>query len=112
MRKPKALGYVRKDVSGVRQRWDEAQVRSLAHRFGYFLHKTVAFGSYVDDPVGELMCVIKRADAEAVFVPNLEHFDGCVPRSLVAVADVVTVVPRYTYARWATGALPTEIDGV
>lgn len=112
MRKSKALGYVRKDVSGVRQRWDEQQIRSLAGRFGYFLHKTVVFGSYIDDPVGELMCVVERTEAEALFVPSLEHFDGCVPRALVSVADVVTVVPRYTYARWATGALPTEFDGV
>lgn len=112
MRKPRALGYLRKDKSGVRQRWDEEQIRSLADRFGYFLHKTVVFGLAVDDPVGELVCVVERADAEAVFVPSLEHFDGCVPRALVSVADVVTVVPRYTYARWATGALPTELDGV
>lgn len=111
MTKSMALGYLRKDKSGVRQQWDEAQMLSLAWRFGYFLHKTVVFGPFVEDPIGELVCVVERVGAEAVFVPSAEHFDGCVPRSLVSVVDVVTVVPRYTYARWATGALPPELDG-
>jgi hypothetical protein len=31
---PTAIGYVRKDISGTRQQWDETQVRSLARRLG------------------------------------------------------------------------------
>ncbi|MGW4248876.1 hypothetical protein ACWELQ_41055, partial [Nocardia sp. NPDC004722] len=41
-----------------------------------------------------------RLDAEAVFVPSLEHFEeGEVPGSLVQKLDVVTVHPETTYAR-------------
>ncbi|WP_245547108.1 hypothetical protein [Nocardia brevicatena] len=46
-----------------------------------------------------------------MFVPGLEHFDGIVPRTLVSIADVITVNPAYTYARWSNGCLPAEVDG-
>ncbi|WP_040832882.1 hypothetical protein [Nocardia brevicatena] len=111
MTKPKALGYLRKDKSGIHQQWDEAQMRALAQRFGYSLAKTIVFGEFTEDPVGELVSAVQRAGADAVFVPSLEHLDGIAPRSLVAVADVITVSPQHTYARWSTGQLPAEVDG-
>ncbi|WP_040840271.1 hypothetical protein [Nocardia brevicatena] len=111
MTRPKALGYLRRDKSGVHQQWDEAQIRALAHRFGYELCKTIVFGPNAEDPIGELVHAIGRAEAEALFVPGLEHFDGIVPRTLVSVADVITVTPQRTYARWSTGQLPAELDG-
>ncbi|WP_245546919.1 hypothetical protein [Nocardia brevicatena] len=111
MTKPKALGYVRKDKSGIHQQWDEAQIRSLVQRFGYELCKTIVFGEFTEDPIGELVHAIGRAEAEALFMPGLEHFDGIVPWTLVSVADVVTVSPQRTYARWSTGQLPAEVDG-
>ncbi|WP_040837390.1 hypothetical protein [Nocardia brevicatena] len=111
MTKPKALGYLRKDKSGVHQQWDEAQIRALAQRFGYELCKTIVFGEFTEDPIGELVVSVQRNRAEAVFVPGLEHFDGIAPRSLVTVADVITVSPQHTYARWSTGQLPAEVDG-
>ncbi|MEC3955713.1 hypothetical protein VMT65_21935 [Nocardia sp. CDC153] len=33
--KPTALGYLRTDVSGIAQLWDESQVRKMATRLGY-----------------------------------------------------------------------------
>ncbi|WP_040839799.1 hypothetical protein [Nocardia brevicatena] len=111
MTKPKALGYLRKDKSGIHQQWDEAQIRNLAKRFGYDLCKTIVFDDLTEDPIGELVHAIGRAEAEALFIPSLEHFDGIVPRTLVSIADVVTVNPAYTYARWSTGQLPAEVDG-
>ncbi|WP_040793079.1 hypothetical protein [Nocardia paucivorans] len=111
MTKPKALGYLRKDKSGIHQQWDEAQMRSLAKRFGYDLGKVIVFGEFTEDPIGELVHAVDRAGAEALFVPGLEHFDGIVPRTLVSVVDVITVSPTHTYARWSTGQLPAEVDG-
>lgn len=70
------------------------------------------FGELTEDPVGELVSAVRRNRVEAVFVPGLEHFDGIAPWSLVAVADVITVSLRHTYARWSTGQLPAEVEEV
>lgn len=97
---PTAIGYLRSDVSRARQPWDEERIRSLAKRFGYALAKTVVFGPHTDDPVRRVLNVVRAVDAEAVFVPGLDHFAGVVPDGLVAVADVITVDTEETYARW------------
>lgn len=100
-RRPTAIGYLRRDVCGVAQDWDEIRIRSLAKRLGYELAKTVVFGALTDEPVTRLINVVRSLDAEAVVVPSAAHFDGGVPDRLVAVADVITVEPENTYARWA-----------
>ncbi|MBO0856016.1 MAG: hypothetical protein J2P18_19875 [Nocardia sp.] len=107
-----AIGYLRRDVSGVRQPWDEVQIRSLARRLGYNLCKIVTFTGELDDVAGRLGNIVERLDADVVFVPSVDHFDGgVVPWRLVEVADVITVEPEYTYARWASGQLPSEVGG-
>ncbi|MFJ9743541.1 hypothetical protein [Streptomyces sp. NPDC101166] len=98
---PTAIGYLRGDVSGMRQQWDEVQNRSLAKRLGYTLTRTVVFSERTDDPIQRLINVVRRTAAEAVFVPGLDHFGGVVPDELVRAADVITVEPEATYARWA-----------
>ncbi len=80
-------------------------MRSLAKRFGYDLCKAIVFGEFTEDPIGELVYAIGRAGVEALFVPGLEHFDGIVPRTLVSIADVITVNPVRTYAWWPTGSV-------
>lgn len=97
---PAALGYLRSDVSGPSQPWDEANLRSIATRFGYELLKTVRFDSHTDRPVHRLRILVARLDIDAVITPSIEHFDrNQVPAELVAVADVITVSPENTYAR-------------
>ncbi|WP_249358742.1 hypothetical protein [Nocardia cyriacigeorgica] len=109
--KPRALGYLRADRSVPNQLRDEVQIRSLATRYGYSLCKTIVFTASTPDPIQQLIEAVRRADAEAVFIPNVMHFDGLVPVELVAVADVVTVRPEETFARWATGEVH-GLDGV
>ncbi|MEU7768402.1 hypothetical protein AB0B25_25280 [Nocardia sp. NPDC049190] len=99
--KPPALGYLRKDVSGVSQAWDEAQIRSLAKRLGYELAKTVTFGAGTDGPVGRLVDVVRDLDVDAVISPGLRHFDDAVPDELVQVCDLITVTPKSTFSRSA-----------
>ncbi|MBF6446059.1 MULTISPECIES: hypothetical protein [Nocardia] len=107
-----AIGYLRRDVSGVRQPWDEIQIRSLAKRLGYNLRKIITFTTEVDDVGVRVRNIAERLGVEAVFVPSVDHFEGgVVPAKLVEVADVITVEPEYTYARWASGELPAEIGG-
>lgn len=102
-----ALGYLRKDVSRQQQRWDEAQIRSLAKRLGYNLCKTIVSSERTDAPIQLLMAVVAQLDAEAVIVPGADHFDDrTVPAELVEITDVITVKPEHTYARWPSGELP------
>ncbi|MEV0249438.1 hypothetical protein AB0H76_22755 [Nocardia sp. NPDC050712] len=95
-----AIGFLRRDISGISQGWDETQMRSLAKRLGYDLAKIVVFGSATHDPLGRLLGVIHRTDAVAIFVPKATHFDDAdIPAALVRVCDVITVTPEATYAR-------------
>ena len=101
MSRPVAIGYLRRDVSGSRQPWDEEQIRSLARRFGYDLSRIVAFSHHTDEPHQRLCNVVGRVGATAVFVPSLDHFvtREHVPTALLRLADIVTADTRFTYAR-------------
>ncbi|WP_028477492.1 hypothetical protein [Nocardia sp. CNY236] len=99
MIKPTAIGYLRRDVSGIRQDWHEIQMRSLAKLFGYDLAKTVVFTANTTSATVRLMTVVWRVDAAAVIVPSVEHFGVEVPVELVQLADVITVAPPHTYQR-------------
>ncbi|WP_405493090.1 hypothetical protein [Nocardia sp. NBC_00511] len=98
---PTAIGYLRSDVSGIRQTWDEAQIRSMARRLGYSLTKTVVFSERVATPVDRLINVVLRTDVDAVLTPSLEHLGSTPPAPLIQVVDLITVDPHATYARWA-----------
>ncbi|MGW4246757.1 hypothetical protein, partial [Nocardia sp. NPDC004722] len=102
-----ALGYVRTDISGVGQQWDETEIRRLAERYGYDFADMVLYDpSSGRPPLARLKAQATRLDAEAVFVPSLNHFEeGKVPASLVQKLDVVTVHPESTYARRAVPPL-------
>lgn len=87
-------------MSGVRQSWDEEQIRSLARRFGYNLAKIVTFGERTDAPTQRLCTVVARMDAAAVIAPSVLHFDtASIPPELIQLADVVTVDNHATYTR-------------
>lgn len=96
-----AIGYLRRDVSGSRQPWDEEQIRSLARRFGYDLSRIVAFSQHTDEPHQRLCNVVGRVGATAVFVPSTDHFPipEEVPASLLHLTDIVTVDTQFTYTR-------------
>ncbi|GAB2546108.1 hypothetical protein [Nocardia heshunensis] len=97
---PTALGYLRTDVSGVGQLWDESEIRRLAARYGYDLAEIVVYDPISGrPPFARLKAQATRLDAEAVFVPSLQHFEnGEAPGSLVQRLDVVTVHPESTYS--------------
>ncbi|MFD0364875.1 hypothetical protein ACFQZZ_25845 [Nocardia sp. GCM10030253] len=109
--RPTAVGYLRRDVSGISQDWNEIQIRSVAQRLGYDLAKTVVFGRETDDPEGRLLNVIRAMDVDAVIVPNAVHLGGAIPDALVQECDVVTVSPENTYARWPVPLRGLRVDG-
>lgn len=111
--RPTAVGYLRTDVSGVQQRWDEEQMRALARKHGYdFSGITVYDPATGQPPLSLLRRRRTQLDAEAVYVPSADHFeDGIIPEDLVQACDVITVHPEYTYARWSTGDVRDELGG-
>ncbi|MFC4125365.1 hypothetical protein [Nocardia rhizosphaerae] len=103
--KPPAIGYLRRDISGVAQSWDETQIRSLAERLGYRFTKTVVFSDRTTDPIGRLLDVVGTTEAAAVVTPDLGHL-GDHAEVVLAACDVITVSPETTHARPAAPALP------
>lgn len=96
-----AVGYLRKDVSGVAQGWHETQIRVTAKRSGYNLAKTVVLSAKTENPIAELIETGRRVKAHAVIVPSAAHFEGeVIPDELTRVMDVVCVVTERTYRRW------------
>ncbi|MFI1918990.1 hypothetical protein [Nocardia sp. NPDC020380] len=115
--KPTALGYVRTDVSGISQLWDESQIRKLATRLSYDFSGMVVYDPNSGrPPLARLKAQATRLDAEAVIVPGPEHFEGSeIPGTLVQQLDVITVHPEETYARRSMPPLrdlpPIQADG-
>ncbi|MEU7144660.1 hypothetical protein ABZ942_34800 [Nocardia sp. NPDC046473] len=97
---PTALGYLRRDISGPQQTWDETQIRSLAKRLGYDLTKTIIFDADTEYRLEQLETAVQLNQAEAVITPTLEHLEGTAD-PLVKACDIITVRPENTYARWA-----------
>ncbi len=97
--KPIAIGYLRRDISGISQNWHEIQIRSLAQRLGYTLSKTIVFGTRTDDPVTQLITAARNAAARAVITPCLRHFSSHLPTELIAEFDLITITPHHTYTR-------------
>ncbi|GAB4589429.1 hypothetical protein [Nocardia sp. IFM 10818] len=91
--RPTALGYLRTDVSGIAQLWDESRIRELAERLGYDFAGVVVYDPGSGRaPLARLKAQAKRLDAEAVVVAGPEHFDGGrIPESLERQFDVFTV---------------------
>lgn len=94
--KPIAIGYLRSDLSGAAQNWDEIRIRSLAKRYGYDLAKTIVFTARTADPLIGLITIVRRINAEAVFVPHRRHLGVEMP---LGTCDVITVDDESTYAR-------------
>ncbi|MFC9475572.1 hypothetical protein ACFTS5_25580 [Nocardia sp. NPDC056952] len=94
-----AIGYLRSDISGPAQNWDEIRIRSLAKRYGYDLAKTIVFSGGTQNPISQLIDVARRAEAEAVITPRRDHFGLEVPERLVRICDVITVDDQNTLSR-------------
>ncbi|WP_342801242.1 hypothetical protein [Nocardia sp. No.11] len=90
---------LRSDLSGAAQNWDEIRIRSLAKRHGYDLAKTIVFAARTADPLTGLITIVRRINAEAVFVPHRRHLGAEMPPTLVRTCDVITVNDESTYAR-------------
>ncbi|GGL06186.1 hypothetical protein [Nocardia jinanensis] len=88
-----ALGWIDYDISGSFD-WDSAQVRRLARHLGYHL---------VWPDGRSLLRVVdqaRNAAADLVILPAPDHLSPLELNAVMDVADVETVVPRLSFARW------------
>ncbi|MEU0540949.1 hypothetical protein [Nocardia sp. NPDC005978] len=97
---PAAIGFLRRDVSGVQLQWHRAQIQHVARRLGYDLCQTMILDPRAERSEPGLTAAVSDLEADAIITPSLEHFDGAVPDDIVQLADVITVSPENTYARW------------
>ncbi|WP_051022132.1 hypothetical protein [Nocardia pneumoniae] len=104
--RPKALGYLRDDVSGQAWQRDEQAILSLATRLGYDLGRTVRMSPDIDDPMHRLLIVVRRLDIAAVITPTLEHIGG--PGRICRACSLITITPEYD---WALAYKPSDGSG-
>ena len=93
-----AFGWIDYDMSTAPD-WDRAQVVRLAKRLGYH----VVWAN--ERSVLSVADQARNAGADVVILPAPEHLRPLELNRVMDVADVETVVPRLSFARWfAAGA--------
>lgn len=92
---PIAFGWVDDDMSTALD-WDRAQVCRLARRLGYRL---------VWPDIRSVLPVadqVRNAAADVVIMPAPEHLGPLELNRVMDIADVETVLPCLSFARWST----------
>ncbi|MEU6559782.1 hypothetical protein [Nocardia nova] len=90
--RPVALGWVHPESPALD--WDLAQVRRLARHLGYRLVWPPETSRI---PLADQ---VRAAGAEAVITPSTDHIGVLTLHAVMWVADVETVTPRLSFARW------------
>ncbi|WP_218002431.1 hypothetical protein [Nocardia brevicatena] len=90
-----AIAYLRTDISGVHQKWDETQMRGLAKRLGFNLCKTIAFSHTTRDPIGKLLEVVEHQRVDTVFVPHVGHLGDDLDRVAARIEVIVNAEETY-----------------
>lgn len=97
--KPIALGWIDHERNSAPD-WHAAQVQRLARKLGYRLVWPA------DLSVLPLADQVRNTDAEAVILPAPDHIGALELDALMRGADVETVFPRLSFARWSITATP------
>jgi hypothetical protein len=96
--RPTALAWIDPTVTTAPD-WDAAQVRRLARQLGYALVWPP------DITLLPLADQVRAADVDAVITPAPNHLDVLQLHAVMCLAEVETVAPRTSFARWV--ALPS-----
>lgn len=94
-RHPTALAWVDPAVSAAPD-GHRAQVQRLARHLGYVVIWAQA------DSVLSMAEQTRAVDADAVITPSPEQLDVLTLNAVMSIADVETVCPRLSFARWST----------
>lgn len=90
---PTAFGWVDDEVSTAPDR-DRAQVRGLADRLGYRM-------TWPDErSVLSVADQVRNSQADVVILPAPDHLGPLELNAVMDIADVETVLPRLSFARW------------
>ncbi|WP_024803702.1 hypothetical protein [Nocardia sp. BMG51109] len=90
--RPTALGWIDTSVS-TSPVWDRAQVQRLAKHLGFFV-------LWEEPSLVPLADHVRDSDVDALIVPSPEHLDPLTLNAVLHVADIETVCPRMSFARW------------
>lgn len=92
--RPRALGWIDHDTSTAPE-WDRAQVERLAARLGYRL-------VWPDEiSVLPVSAQLHSLGVDTVLMPAPHHIDPLALSRVMEIADVETVHPRLSFARWS-----------
>ncbi|MEV0111300.1 hypothetical protein AB0H42_33935 [Nocardia sp. NPDC050799] len=101
--RPRAIGYLRTDISRGHQPRHTDAIRLLARRQGHTLIYIVRLrhGS-VPDPVGHLLDIVRATATTTLIVPDLTHVDNQ-PGPVCDVCDLITVCPEQLWMKSRAG---------
>jgi len=105
--RPKAIGFVRGDVSGLAAPRHASAVTRHARLLGYLYSYTVRPPQDAPDPIGYVLGIAAGLDAVAIVVFDLAHVDNQ-PARVCEDFDLETVCPATT---WARTARPVAVEG-
>ncbi len=91
---PVALGWI--DPESPSLDWDMARVRRLARHLGYTL---VWAPETSRIPLADQ---VRAIGVDAVITPSTDHLGILTLHAVMCIADVETVTPRMSFARWAS----------
>ncbi|WP_280400185.1 hypothetical protein [Nocardia carnea] len=94
MNRSVAFGWINVDISRAPET-DRAQIRCLARHLGYRLVWPRELSVL---PVADQ---VRNAGADLVILPAPDHLSPVELNAVMDVADVETVFPRLSFARWA-----------
>jgi len=99
--KPKAIGFVRNDISGVHAPRHALDVQRHANTLGYQCVYTVRPPADVEDPIAYALGIAAGLDIQVIVVFDLGHVD-CRPGLICDEGfDLETVCPQGTWTRSA-----------
>lgn len=90
---PTALAWINHAISP-EPTWDRAQVQRLARHLGFRIVWTSEISMI------PLVDQVRTVDVDALITPSPAHLDALTLNSIMSIADVETVFPRMSFARW------------
>jgi hypothetical protein len=103
----RAIGFLRRDISGVDREVDEKAINDLAAAQGYRVDTVLNVGPDVPHPFSRILVAVSRIDADAVITPSPAHVADFT-RALLVVADLITVTPQQTLRRGVRHSTETD----
>ncbi|WP_227980006.1 hypothetical protein [Nocardia spumae] len=73
--KPRAVGFLHREISGARQEADEHAIRVTAGTAHLDLARTFACSHLVEQPMQRLENILSRVESNTIIVPELRHLD-------------------------------------